>query len=181
MKNIAAVRYAKALYDSAASDGTVDLIRQELGSFVSVLDVNPKLKTVLFQNRVSLEEKKALIQDVFADRYCPRMIEFLTLLIERKRVDIVSDIYVAYCEIVQASENTITAHVKTARALTHEQEEDLREKLVSVTGSNVRLVTEIDTSLIGGMSVRLGDKLIDGSIRGYVERLGRHIGARQIS
>lgn len=181
MKNKAASRYAQALYDSVASDGTVDLIQQELGGFVSVLDANPKFKAVLFSSRVPIDEKKAFIHDVFVDKYSSKMIAFLELLIQRKRLNIVHDIHEAYCEIVQANKRILTAYVKTAKVLTPEQEENLRKKLESVTGSNIKVVAEIDASLIGGISVRLGDKLIDGSIRGYLERLGRSIGAKQIS
>jgi F-type H+-transporting ATPase subunit delta len=179
--SVAATRYAQALYDSAASDGMVDQIQQELGNFVSVLNENSQLKTVLFQSRVSVDQKKAVFKDIFFDIYCLKMTKYLELLIERKRINIIHDIHTVFNEIVQVNKNILTAHVRTAKELTPVQEEALRAKLSSATGRNIKLVMEVDPSLIGGISVRLGDKLIDGSIRGYLERLGQYIGARHTS
>ncbi len=177
---VVARRYARALYDVASGKGSEEKVGEDLHELSTVLRDNPKLMKVLLKKNVQYIRKKELISELFADGYGKESINFLHLLIEKKRIDAFDEIYSYYNRLMEMSMEQITAYVKTARELTEEQKTSLIDKLSKVMDKDVKLEIEIDQSLIGGISVRLEDKVIDGSIRGYLNKLRSYLDATDL-
>ena len=102
-------------------------------------------------------------------------LSFLKLLIRKRREDLLEECAREFRILLAAQANTADAEVSTAVPLTPEQETRLTESLQTLTGKTIKLTTQIDPTLVGGVVVRIGDTVMDGSVRGKLERLERQL------
>ncbi|MEM6646351.1 MAG: ATP synthase F1 subunit delta [Bacteroidota bacterium] len=173
---IVAERYARALYGEAektgmitAADGDVALIRDSL-------DASPELVRFFESPVIPREKKESVVDALFAERLQPLTLRFLKLLIEKRREDAFPAVVRAYRALRDKQEGIIEIKARSAKPLTAEEEAELKAALAKLTGQTVRLNTTIDASLIGGVVVRVGDTVYDGSVRHQLEGLREKLG-----
>lgn len=163
-----AKRYAEALFDVANSQGQTDAVEQEFASVVEVLNAHPALNNLLQSPSLSVEVKKKQITDLFGGRVSAIVLNFLKLLFDRRRQDSIVGIYDEFVRLVDKALGRVKASVESATPLTEEELQTLTEKL-GTTGK-VKLTTKVNPSLIGGIKVRLGDRVFDYSVATRLER-----------
>lgn len=164
-------RYARALLSSAEKAGEIDRIESDLGLITYTVQTVPELHATLNHPLLPAERKSAIVADVFSRRIAPLTLQFLNLLIDKRRVGVLDEIEQEYVRLANELRGVVPALVTSAVALTHEEQNQLKEKLDQYTGRGVTLTLELDPMLIGGLTVRIGDKVIDGSIKGYLAAL----------
>ena len=176
MKDIrVAKRYASALFSIARRDGILDAVAADLTLISRFLADVPYLRAVLMQPLVSDTRKYSVVDEAFGDRITASSLNFVKLLIRKRREDLIAECVREFRELLAAHTNTVDAEAWTAVALSPEQAQRLTESLQALTGKTVRLTAEVDHTLVGGVVVRLGDLIIDGSVRGKLERLERQL------
>lgn len=168
-------RYAEALYELAKRDNQVDAVEQELKSVNELIQGNRDLQKVLYHPRITAEEKKALLQEMLEGKVSVVTFEFLKLLVDRQREQFLSDIVEYFVNMANADRNITAAQITSAIGLTDDEKKKLGAVLGKITGKKVVTSYSVDPSLIGGVVVRIGDRVIDGSIRTRLAALREHL------
>jgi len=184
-QSIIAIRYAKGLALFAREQGEISLVREDLGRLVDLLDPDrgnisvPELLDFLHSPTVPQKEK-IHITDVICDELSigSTVSNFLNVLIRKKRISLVSLIARQYERIAGQMESVHVALVRTAAPLSPAQELSLAAAMSAATGTEVRLEVKTDSTLVAGLSVRLGDQLMDGSVAGRLDRLKAKLTAK---
>lgn len=163
--SVAASRYAKALLD-VLYPSKAELGRDQLKAFLSVLSDQHNARVVLENPTLSTENRKDLLNKIGNALGLDSPIRnFLGLLIERNRLDILEEIVATYESLLDDRLGVVKARVTTALELDSRQREEIVARLHTLTGKKVRMETFVDASLIGGLVAQVGSTIYDGSIR----------------
>ena len=172
-------RYAEAAFEIALRDETIDAWLEQLVRAGSVAD-DPAAVARLQDPAVPFEVRaNALVRALGAD-LLPPVRNLLLLLMRRRRVDQLGQLAAEFRRLYNRRAGVIEATAISAMPLDVEELAGLRERVVQLAGRgrSVELRTEVDPSLLGGVALRIGDQLIDGSVRGRLERLRNQLAAR---
>lgn len=167
-------RYASAAFNVAAETGDYDAWLNTLLDFTRVLGM-PSARTIFMSPAVPTDEKIAAI-DRLLPNAPPVVRNFLHILGARDRLDEVPGIAEALRELINEQRGIVTADVITAIALDRDMERLVAQRLAAHLGrepDKVTIRTRVDPTIIGGVVARVGDRLIDDSVRGRLERLRR--------
>jgi F-type H+-transporting ATPase subunit delta len=169
----AAVRYARALLDVAVKEkADFELIENELSQFADLFKQYPLLEKVLLNPAVPVPRKRAAIADILAQaKFTPIVTKLLTLLADRDRLVLSTDLLAAYRDRLLDHRGVVRAEVTTATALDAGRTEAIQNGLAALTGRKVLLVTKIDPSIIGGLIARVGSTVYDGSVTRQLEKM----------
>jgi F-type H+-transporting ATPase subunit delta len=172
MAELAVVRrYATALFDTASKQGVVDQVEEELKAVDQTLRAVPRLSRVLRAPTIPGAQKQELLQKAFGTRVGKLTGRFLALAVERRREGILSDIYSEFQRLANEARNILPVQVTSAVPLSDQERDALTRALASRTGKNVTLEVEIDPQIMGGLMLRMGDTVIDGSVRSRLAQL----------
>ncbi|MHB8155833.1 MAG: F0F1 ATP synthase subunit delta [Desulfocucumaceae bacterium] len=172
-------RYAEALYEIAEREKAVDAVEQELLAVEAIVSENRDLQKMLYHPRITPEDKKSLLNELLSGKVSEVTLEFLKLLVDRQREQFLADIVGSFVNLANRARNITEAQITSAMDLTANEKQELAAVLNKVTGKKVETSYKVDPSLIGGVVVRIGDRVIDGSIRTRLATLREHL--RQIS
>lgn len=161
-------RYAKALFSIGEEQGKIKAFSENLQDFLAVLESNEGLAATLNSYFISNTEKKNVVRATFSS-YEPLVINFICLVLDKGRGLYLREICNAYQRLQDDSENILHAIVKSVIPLTEEQKKELEEKFSSLTSQKVKVELSVDPSLIGGLMVRVGDKIYDGTLARQLE------------
>jgi F-type H+-transporting ATPase subunit delta len=162
-------RYAEAAFQIAERDDAIDRWLEDLHDAVAALD-DESIARVLQNPAVPLDARQRLLDAALADRPAP-VRNLVALLLRRGRIELLPDVVREYQRLRDRRAGIVTAAVTSASALDEHELRALTQRLEQMTGGQVRLETDVDPGILGGVVVRLGDRLIDGSVRGRLERL----------
>lgn len=164
-------RYATALFNSAQSAGAIDLVESDLGLISYTFESNPQLKDAMVSPLIPCSKKKEIVTSIFQGKIQDVTLYYLYLLIDNRREGIITETEAEYIRIANEARGIMAAEVTAAIELTPEEIINLRAKLSVMTGKQVDVVVSIDPSIIGGLVVRIGDTVIDGSITGQLAKI----------
>ena len=167
-------RYARALLDVARQQGTGDATNQTLRQAADVLAENAALASVLAHPALAIEKKRAVLREVFGsgETLVGRLFD---LLIARGRLELLPNIADAFTEAWNAARGVVTAQAVTAAPLTQGQQERLTAALSAAAGVAVELKAAVDPRLLGGVRVTMAGRIYDGTVRGRLAGLRRHL------
>ena len=170
-------RYARAFFDVAGQENRWEDYYRELGLFSAVLVENGNLKELL-QNPVFKKEDKTSIVERILEMLdiSTTTANFLRLLVDKGRIGSMAEIEEDYRRLMDRSLGISRVQVNTAFPLTAELTSSLKQCLESLTGRKIEMQVNEDPSLIGGIVVRIGDKLYDGSIRMQLNNMMKLLG-----
>ena len=164
-------RYASALYNAAAQADVVDRIESDLGLVEYALEMSGEFKKALFSPLIPADTKRQITAEVFGDRIHKITLAYLDLLFRKRREEVVLETEEEYIRLANEARGIVTAQVVTAVKMTDQEETRIKQKLAELTGKQVRLQKVAIPEIIGGVLVRIGDTVIDGSIRGRLDLL----------
>ncbi len=175
----AARRYAEAVFQLATRDEALDAYGVGLDNASSIVGQADVLD-VLRNPARPLRERTDLVDALLASRVPEPVLKLVGLMVERGRVDRIGAVAAEYRRMLNELNGVVEAVAKTAMPLTTDETAALQKKVAGMTGRTVDLRVEVDESLIGGITVRVGDTLYDASVRGRLERLRERLvaGAR---
>lgn len=159
-------RYAKALLAIGREDGKAETYKEELGAFVKLVEENRELEHAISNPLYDAESRKKVLQAVVEKSGVSGvMASFLFLLFDKGRVQYLKDIYVLYEKLTDELANIIRADLASAVELPEESIAKIQAALSEQTGKKVAMETRVDPALIGGVVTKIGDLVLDGSVR----------------
>lgn len=168
-------RYAVALFQLAKEQNLLEQLENELTVVKEVVEQNPQFMVLLKQPKISKEAKKALVKDAF-NGVTGTVLNLMFLLIDRKREDILNEVVEEYFDLANDARGIAQAKVYSVRALSKEEEEALSDVFAKKVGkSELRIINIVDQSLVGGVKLRIGNTIYDGSVKGKLERIERQL------
>ncbi len=170
-----AKRYARALFEVANERGLVDQIETELRSVVDAIEGNAELAKILMHPHIAPDAKKELVSQLFQARVATETLNFLNLLIDNKRESDLAPIVRAYVVLANEARGIADAVVTTAKPLSDEEQTQLAEQFGKILNKTLRVTTVVDPSILGGVVVKIGDRLYDGSIKTKLEHFAHQL------
>ena len=173
MEEIAEV-YARALFEAAKENDVLDRVHDELGEVADALEENDELKSFFFSPSFSAEEKKDAVDKVVsgADE---RTVNFLKLLAERHRLPVLFRIRRDFDELWADERKLLSVSVTSAVELDDKLVKDIGKRIEEQTGRDVELSSQVDPYVLGGLVVRVGNMVLDASIRNRLEKLRKQV------
>jgi F-type H+-transporting ATPase subunit delta len=166
--------YAEALYEAAADARAVREVSDGLREFLAAMDGVADLRQALHDPEVGGREKKAVIAGLTEGAHRV-LVNFLQVLVDRRRVDDLADIAEAFEDLVARAEGRVDVEAVTAVPLTDELRATLIERIESQTGREVSLSERVDPDIVGGIMLLVGNVLVDGSVRYRLADLRREL------
>jgi F-type H+-transporting ATPase subunit delta len=175
----AARRYAEAAFQLAMRDDQVDAYAEGLDLAVQML-AGDEARDIVRNPARPLRERLEFVNGMLATRAPEPVLNLVGLLVERGKVDRMPAVAAEYRRLLNREHGVVEALATAASPLTDDETAALEKKVAAMTGRTVDLRVEVDESLIGGLTVRVGDTLYDASVRGRLERLRERLvaGAR---
>jgi len=173
MEEIAEV-YARSLFEVAKEHDELDEVHEQLGQFADVLAENRQLQVFFFSPYFSSEEKKDNVPKVIegGNEY---FVRFLQVLAEKHRLPVLFRIRRAFDDLWRKEQHLLEVSVTSAVELDEETVRGIGKKIEEQTGQRVELSSTVDPELIGGIVIRVGNKVLDASVRNRLERLRRSV------
>jgi F-type H+-transporting ATPase subunit delta len=166
----AARRYAEAAFEIALRDGTVDGWRRELVAAAETLS-DPSLAEAVRNPSIPTTVREAAVRTGFESSVSAPVLNLILFMIRRGRIHDLPRVAAEFGALVDQRNGIVHATATSALPLDKTELGALTARLEQMTGGTVELAVETDPSLLGGLVVRVGDRLIDGSVRGRLERL----------
>lgn len=172
MAKLVSKTYGDALFDLALEENTIDQITEEVNCILSVLASNEELTKLFTHPKVSKQEKIKVIENVFKGRFSDTIVGFLVIIMEKGRYEEIDSIFSYYLGRVREHRNIGVAEVTSAIALSEEQRAKVEEKLLATTKyQQFEMKYTVDKSIIGGLIIRIGDRIVDSSIKNQLKNL----------
>ncbi len=176
-----AIRYARALFDSAKERGYLDTADEQLATLQTVFERDRSLINYLAAPQIDDDKKEALIHKVFDANFARGILEFTLLVARKRRVEYLPLMIEEFRDLVADERGLIKAEVTAAHQLSAEQREKLVSKLQQKLGKTVELSEKQDSSVIGGIRVRLKDDVIDGTVENDLRKLRERLEALEVN
>jgi F-type H+-transporting ATPase subunit delta len=173
MEELAQV-YARSLFQAALEHGKLDELREQLGQFADALNQNRELAVFFFSPYFSTTEKRQAL-DTLLDGADELFINFLALLIENHRMPVIFRIRDEYERLWDEENRTLPVEITSAIALDAATTESLGKTIGERAGRKVTLAARVDPDILGGIIIRVGNSILDASIRNRLEQLRRHV------
>jgi F-type H+-transporting ATPase subunit delta len=173
MEEIAQV-YSRALFEVAKEQGKLDLVREQLGTFADALNDNRDLAVFLFSPYFSTQEKKDGLKRA-VEGADPTLMNFLETLVERHRMPAVFRIRAQFDALWDKERRLLPVEVTSAVALDEATVKSIGERIGEQTGQHVELTSKVDPDILGGIVLRVGNSILDASIKHRLDQLRKHV------
>lgn len=181
MAKLISSTYADALFELAINENKVTQWQEEITVVRGILADNPKFSEIMLHPRVAKEEKLGLIEEAFAGKIDPEITGLLRIVIEKGRYAQLEEIFERFEAMVKEYNKVGVAWVTTAKTLTEPQKKAVTDKLLETTDYvTMEMHYDVDESVIAGMVIRIGDRVVDSSVRTRLEGLTRQLMKTQV-
>ncbi len=171
MDERAASRYARALFAAALKQDIVASVGDDLATIAALLNGSAKFSHLLENPEIPRSEKLGLLERLFSDRVTALTMQAVRLMLQKGRQDSFVEVQRHYAELRRRHENVLKVEITSAELLSAEHEKALIAKLKSATGKDIESTTSVDPKLMGGVRIRYGDFVLDGSVRNSLARM----------
>ncbi len=168
-RDTAARRYAEAAFEIGRSDRTLDAWERDLVQLSAALD-DEELRTLLEHPAVPFADKERVLRRVVGD-VAPEPLNLVLLMVRRGRPRAIAPMVERFADLVRRERGIALAEIRTALPLDEVQRTAVMDRLAQLTGDKIEINEVVDESLIGGITVRIGDRLYDASVRSRLARL----------
>jgi F-type H+-transporting ATPase subunit delta len=171
---VVARTYARALFEAAKDEGRVELVRDELTTFVEAVDEVPELRSLIRNPELDPPTKAAAL-DAVLEGADDLIRNFVRVVTEKGRAGQLDEIAREYEALVAAEEQILSVELTTAYELSDEEAAAIVKQIEDASGRRVEAARTVDPDLIGGLVLRAGSLEVDSSIRGRLDRLRRDL------
>jgi F-type H+-transporting ATPase subunit delta len=173
MEELAQV-YARSLFEAAKEQGKLDELREQLGLFTDAVEGNRQLQVFFFSPYFSTKEKQESLHRLLVDPD-EQLVNFLDLLIENHRMPVIFRIRRTFEHLWEQENRLLPVEITSAIELDDATTGSVAQRIGESTGRRVTLTTSVDPSILGGIVVRVGNSILDASIRNRLEQLRKHV------
>ena len=176
MAKLISKTYGDALFELAVEEGKVDVLLEEMEQLQKILAENADFARLMNHPKIIKEEKIEVAKTVFAGRVSEELLGFLTIIISKDRYREIDEILKYFVAKVKEYKGIGIATVTTAVPLKDSQCKEVEKKLLDTTQyKSMEISYDVDASLIGGMVIRIGDRVVDSSIRTKLSELQKDL------
>ncbi len=176
MAKLISKTYGEAIFELAVSENRVDALTEEIQAVLKVLEENPKFSDIMKHPKIMKEEKLQVIETVFKGRVSDELTGFMRLIVEKDRYGQIREIMQYFLDEGKKLKGIGVAYVTSALPLREEQKKQVEAKLLETTAfKEMEMHYQEDESLIGGMVIRIGDRVADSSIRTKLSHLEQQL------
>ncbi len=178
--HLVAQRYAQALFEIARSLHRDEQIQAELENLCTALKSNTELSRFFDNPYVKTDDKRKFLLKLYQERredFYETLLDFFTVLFEKNRFALIHEISLAFHRIADEAKGQGVAEIRSAVALSPSQESQIVSRLEAIAGYKILVKKEVDPSLVGGVVVKIKNKIIDGSVRFQINRLRKELTA----
>jgi len=181
MAKLVSKTYGDALFELALEENKIDSLLEEIEVVLIALTENQDLSKIMNHPKVSKEEKITLIEDIFKDRVSMELAGLMHMLVEKDHYHEIDNVLEYFVECVKEHKNIGTAFVTSAAELSDAQKKAVEKKLLETTKYvEFEMHYSVDADLIGGMVIRIGDRVVDSSIKTKLYDLTRELSNIQL-
>jgi len=163
--------YARALFEIARAEGTLDEVEDELFRFARSYESSDALRNALTDDMIPAGKRQAIVEDLLGGKATPTTTQLVSMVVGSGRGRDLPAIIDQLVARASSSKNLEVAEVRSAVALTDDQEARLTAALANATGKQVNLKVIVDPSVLGGLIATVGDTVIDGTVRTRLDQL----------
>ena len=181
MAKLVSKTYGEALFKLAMEENTLDQIAKEAKVVLEAFQNNEELAKLLNHPKVSKEEKIKVIENIFKGNFSDSIVGFLVLIVEKGRYNEIDNIFQYFLSEVMEYKKIGVANVTSAFPLSESQKKEIEDRLLQVTKYvEFKMNYDVDKELIGGIVIRIGDRVIDGSIRNKLNEMAKQLNNIQL-
>jgi F-type H+-transporting ATPase subunit delta len=169
--------YAEALFTVVKAEGDIDRVEDELYRFGKLLESNNELKQALSAPKVDLSERVKVVEELLGDKVSPHTLGMVTFVLAQERGRQLPEILEGLSELAAEARTAVVAEVRSATPLDDKQLKELAAALSNATKKKVEVKAIVDPSIIGGVVTKVGDTVIDGSVKRRLEQLKEQVNA----
>ena len=184
MAKLVSKTYGEALYEVAMESGEDKAIQlmEEIKGLMAILDENPDFDRLMKHPGIAKQEKLKVLENVFQGRVSNELEGFLNIVVSKERYSELPAIFAYFIDRVKEQLKIGVAYVISAVELSESQKEAVRAKLLETTEyQEIELKFQVDSAIIGGMIIRINDRVVDSSIRTKLDGLTKQLLAVQLS
>ncbi|HSM65329.1 MAG TPA: ATP synthase F1 subunit delta [Ilumatobacteraceae bacterium] len=163
--------YARALFEVARADGTLDEVEDELFRFARSYESSDALRNAITDEHVPVEKRQAIVEDLLDGKATPTTVQLVSMVVGSGRGRDLPAIVDSLVQRASSAKQLDVAEVRTAVALTDDQQARLKAALENATGKQLNLKSVVDPSVVGGIVATVGDTVIDDSVRTRIDQL----------
>jgi F-type H+-transporting ATPase subunit delta len=157
--------YARALFEIARAEGTIDEVEDELFRLARTLESNEALRNALTDELIPVARREGIVEDLLGDKATRTTVQLVSMVVAGGRGRDLPAIIDKLVQRASGAKQLEVAEVRSAVALSADQEARLKAALTNATGKQLNLKVVVDPSVIGGLVATVGDTVIDGSVR----------------
>ncbi|MBN2898217.1 MAG: F0F1 ATP synthase subunit delta [Clostridia bacterium] len=171
MAKLVAKTYSDALFEVGIENNSLEQFLEEFSFIEATFKEYPDFLELFKTPKISIEERKEAIQSVFGGKISSEMLNLLKIVLDKRRASEIFGIKDEFKVAVHKHNNVIEATVISAVPITEAQSERLVKSMAAVTGNDILIKNKVDETLIGGVVIYIGDKVIDGSVKKKLNEL----------
>lgn len=168
-------RYGKALFDIAKEENTVDAFDEEVISIIKLITDEKEFIELLNHPSLSRNKRIELIKEAFEGRVSNEIIGFMVLAINKGRQENIPGILAYAHSLVEEHRGFLNAYIESAMELSEKDIEVIKKKLEVQTDKKILIKTSVNEELLGGISIRIGDRIVDNTVLSALKRMSKEI------
>jgi F-type H+-transporting ATPase subunit delta len=163
--------YARGLFELARAEGTLDEVEDELFRFARSYESSDQLRNALTDELVPADKRQGIVESLLGGKATPTTVQLVSLVVGSGRGRDLPAIIDRLVQRASSSKNLEVAEVRSAVALSEDQQDRLKAALANATGKQLNVKVIIDPSVLGGLVATVGDTVIDGTVRARLDQL----------
>lgn len=175
MAKLVSKRYASGLFEAGLELNKSDEFKEEALFIKKVLSQEPDLKAVLEHPKIGKDEKKTILSNIFKDSISKEMLNFLYIVVDKRRERYIEDMFDYYMYLYNEEHNIVEATAITAVPMDEKEKKKLTVILSNKTGKSVKVKNVVKEDILGGVMLRIENKVMDGTVKGQLESLERSL------
>lgn len=175
MVELVAQRYGTALFELALENNKIDEMEQEVISLKSILSNESELMELISTPKITVNNRKKVIEDIFKGKISDELLGLIDLTIHKKRQNLLPQIFEDFLLKINTHKGVVVVDVTVYTLLSNVQEIDLINKLEKLTKKTVVLKQNVDESIVGGIIIRMGDRIMNHSVKGMIGAMSKQL------
>lgn len=180
MAKLVGKRYALALFETGLELDKVEEFEKEVSFIGKVLENDPELGVVLSHPKITKDEKKDLVNKLFKESISQEMLNFLYIVIDKRRERYINEIDSYYHQLYNEEKNILEVRAITAVPMNRKAEDKLKTILSNKLGKNIVLKNIVDNKVVGGVMLKIENKIIDGTVKGQLESIQKNLKSMKV-